>query len=224
MSRLYLYALLTGEEDLLEAGPGVAGEPVGIVRAGGLAAAAGEVEGPPAVDLASLRAHDAVVRRLAGGARALLPLRFGQLVDGRAALGEHIERHLPRLRAALSEVEDCEQTTWRVFGPREPTEPPRAGGSGPGARHLSELRARLRPSPPPAIAGVLSEVAPFVRAQRIERHGTGSLLATVYQLVPRADRETYAQRLADALEDLSGARVKVSGPWPPYAFAGRWPA
>lgn len=231
MTLLYLYALLAADDEPREAGRGVAGEPVRAVRAGDFAAAAGAVDAPPPVELASLRAHDAVVRRLADRARAILPLRFGQLVADEAALGESVERARPRLVESLARVAGCEQVTWRVFGVRDDDHahehehaPDAAGDAGPGTRYLAALRARRRAlaTPPPQIADALAAVAPLVRAERVERHDAGELIASVHQLVRRADREAYARRVAAALESVRGARVRVGAPAPPYAFAGGW--
>src|SRR5204863_9966762 len=61
---VYVYALL-GETPCVEAGVGLLDEPLRAVRVGDLVAAVGEMAQPPAVNEATLRAHDAVVRRLA---------------------------------------------------------------------------------------------------------------------------------------------------------------
>ncbi len=229
MSVLYLYALVPAEAGCGDAGPGIAGERVRLVQAGALAAVVGALDAPPALALASLRAHDALVRRLAARAPGVLPLRFGQLAADEDALRADLERARPRLLAALERVAGCEQTTLRVHGEggaRAPDAACAPAGLGPGARHLAALRARR--APPAALAQALRPLAPLVRAERVERRASGppasGLQASVYHLVRRADREPYARALADALAQVRGLRVRASGPWPPWAFAAGFPA
>lgn len=225
MSALHVYALLNEDDEPGDVGPGLAGAAARTVRAGGLAAVVSDVDEPPAVDLAALRAHDALVRRVALAARALLPMRFGQLVPDEATLGALVERSLPRLKTALAAVAGCEQITWRVFGggeavPAPPRHPGAAGG--PGTRYLLERDARRRAeaAPPPALAPVLARVAPLVRDEWIEPHAAPPLVASVHHLVRARDRDAYRALVARTLEDVRGVRVQVGEPAPPYAFAG----
>lgn len=236
---LYLYALLAeGESPLAETGSGLGGEPVLLVRAGGIVAAVGSLPRVPAAALATLREHDAVVQRLAAHARALLPLRFGQALPDEDALRARLERLAPALRRALERVEGCEQMTWRVWA-REGARPgparslPTAEDAGPGTRYLAQRRAQAhaQAAVPDALLPALERVRPFVRAERIERaaaRGAGGAAgepwqASVYHLVRRVDREPYDRRAGEALLGLREPRVRVSGPWPPYAFAEAWP-
>jgi hypothetical protein len=243
MSALYLYAVLDAAppDGSSACGPGVAGEPVRLRPAGGLQVAAGELPAPPEPCLQAMRAHDELVRLLAARTRSILPLRFGQLVDGAEALEVRMAQLAPGLRRALELVEDCDQSTLRVFGSRggpdgtdavaDPSAAPpgaRAGAGeaeaeGPGTRHLAAL-IRRRTAVPAELEPLLTTVAPLVRAQRIERAITGPLLASVYHLVRRSDRAAYDQALAQALPRRPELRVRASGPWPPYAFVSGWPA
>lgn len=248
MSALYLYAVLDAApvDGSAACGPGVAGEHVRLRPAGGLQVAVGELAVPPEPCLQAMRAHDDLVRRLFARTRSILPLRFGQLVDGAEALEARIAQLAPGLRRALELVEDCEQSTLRVFGSRRagPERPDPAGAAsaapprvqvggqvaageaqaaGPGTRHLAALMRR-RSAVPGELEPLLTTVAPLVRAQRIERANEGPLLASVYHLVRRSDRAAYDRALSEALARRRELRVRASGPWPPYAFVAGWPA
>src|SRR5205823_3947309 len=95
---LWVYALLEGRA---EAGRGLDGEPVRLLRIAGLSVAAGSLKAPPAPKTAALRAHDAVVRRLGRRAGAILPARFGTLFRDRAALAAAVTARTRSLLAAL---------------------------------------------------------------------------------------------------------------------------
>jgi hypothetical protein len=71
----------------------------------------------------------------------------------------------------------------------------------------------------PEIAAVTDATASHVRASRMERHDRPPLVASVYHLVPRKEARAYRSALTRAARQVSRVQVKVSGPWPPYAFA-----
>ena len=92
---------------------------------------------------------------------------------------------------------------------------PRTPGDGQGGRasvhvrELESLRAELEPLRP--------WLEPLVRAERVTRHDTPPLIASVYHLIDRGAGAAYlaaVERVA-----LAAARVVATGPWPPYAFA-----
>ncbi len=238
MSALYLYALVAEPPaGLGELGAGLAGGAVRVVGAAGLRVACGEMEEPPEPTAAALAAHDAVVRRLAAAAPAVLPFRFGQRVADPAALAVALAPRAAELAAALARVAGCVQMTLRVFAgdadtaDTADTAVPAAAaaaetevdaGTGPGARYLAaRLRRERSPLALPGVAALRAALRPLVRAERLERHGPGRLLLSVHDLVPaeaaagyRAEVEAASsRRLAEG-----GPRVTLSGPWPPYAF------
>jgi len=222
MSPLYLYALV-GAEPAGPPGTGVAGEPLAVVRCGGLLAVAGEIAARPAVTAEALARHDAAVRHLAAQVPALLPARFGECLPDAGALAAALLPRAPEIVRALALVEGCVQMTLRVFGPPNPPEEAPAGaelppGAGPGARYLAARRRAASPGLP-EIAALRQALQPLLRAERVERHATGDLLATAHDLVGRGEAADYL-RIVEALAgELAGRKVTVSGPWPPYAFA-----
>ena len=117
MSPVYLYAVLA-EAPAGALPSGLAGEPVRLVACDDVWAAVGDVSSAPAVDEAALRAHDAAVRRLAAGATAVLPARFGSIAGDEGALCDALRPRLDALREGLRAVRGCEQMTLR-FARRE---------------------------------------------------------------------------------------------------------
>ncbi|MCO5165694.1 MAG: GvpL/GvpF family gas vesicle protein [Planctomycetes bacterium] len=227
MSGLWLYAFVdqVGAGDL---GNGLAGEPLRAVSPGGLQAVVGVLSAAPSgTSPEGLRGHDAVVRRLADVAAAVLPARFGQTAPDEGALADRVRPRADALRRALDLVRGREQMTLRLFGagaaPVEPA-PPDDAALGPGARYLARRRAALGV---PEAADLLAALGPAVRASRVERpapgRAAGALLASVYHLVDRGAADVYRARVEALAPALAPRRVRVSGPWPAYAFAGEGP-
>jgi hypothetical protein len=207
----------------------VDGEPIAILRVGGLLAAVGHVEGRPAITAAHLARHDETVRRLALLVPALLPARFGECLPDAAALAESLAPRAGEIARALILVEGCVQMTLRVFGESgEPaaseTEAPVEATTqgGPGTRYLAARRRAANPGLP-EVAALRQSLRPLLRAERIERPSPGpakgQLLATAHDLVLRENAGDYVRTVENATAALAGRRVNVSGPWPPYAFA-----
>lgn len=225
---LYVYGLVgkSVEEPL---GQGLADETLRLVGAGPVWAITGELPEPPRHDPASLRAHDAVVRRLAASVPALLPARFGQSLPDEPSLTGWLAAHARELGEALERVAGCVQMTLRVFagpdapeGELPPEEPAPAAG-GPGARYLDRRRRDLeREQALPGIAPLRDALRPLLRGERIERAtAPGRLRATVYDLIRGDAAGDYSRIVQETVPGLPGWRVAASGPWPPYAFAPR---
>jgi hypothetical protein len=226
VSPLYLYAVL-GAAPAGALGTGLAGEPLRLVECDGFVAAAGEMAEAPALAPDVLRGHDTVVRRLAANVDAVLPARFGATARDVGELRDQLARAGDALREALARVAGREQMILRVYAEaasrprvREAPLDDAADPAGPGA---SYLRARARTQ---RTAGAIDELAPIrpvldrlVVAERVERHDTPPLLASVYHLVRRGEATTYRESVERAGRDLEGVRLTVSGPWAPYAFA-----
>ena len=218
MSRVYLYALLSGPPTC-ETGLGVCAERLRIVATGGLVALVGDVVDAPAPSALTLRAQDAVLRRLATELDAVLPVRFGTLVSDDVALAEALARRQPQLTRALGRVAGCEQMTLRVWGESVPAAPAADLGGGPGTRYLAERRhAQAWAHRVPELDPIRGQLEALVREERAERHDRPPLLATVQHLIPRGAGGRYVEVIDTARAELRPWRVSVTGPWPPYAF------
>jgi hypothetical protein len=225
VSPLYLYAVL-GAAPSPASASGMANEPVRFVRCAGVIAAAGEMSEAPGASAETLRGHDAVVRRLAETAEAILPARFGALAADEHDLCARLTHGGDALREALARVAGREQMILRIYrrsADRASGVPDAASTSpeeGPGARYLAE-RARAYGSA--ATAEELTPIRPvldrFVTAERVERHQTPPLVASVYHLIARGSAGAYAAAVEGAARDLTDVGISVSGPWAPYAFA-----
>jgi Gas vesicle synthesis protein GvpL/GvpF len=221
MSGVYVYALL-GEAPPTDTGAGLSDEPLRAVRIGDLVAAVGDMADTPVINETTLRAHDAVVRRLADAVDAILPVRFGSLV-AESSLAELLTARGRELRDALVLVAGREQMTLRVLGeaPASPPAPPddvESGDLGPGARYLAARRAEWRRARAvPELAPLRPALEPLVRAERVTRHDAPPLLASVYHLIDRGADGAYRDTVERASQTT--VRVVVSGPSPPYAFA-----
>ena len=217
----YVYALLA-EAPRGDAGAGLIAEPLRFVPIDGVLAAVGDMAAPPAVNPGTLRAHDAVVRRLAAAVDAILPVRFGTLLDGETALADAIAGHAPRLREALALVAGREQMTLRVFGDAAAVDDaaPAADDVGPGTRYLADRRRQTRrDAEAPELAPLRRHLDPLVRAEQVQRHRAPPLLASVYHLIDRGRAAAYMEAVAAGAAALAPTRAVATGPWPPYAFA-----
>jgi hypothetical protein len=187
---------------------GARGERVRILTQGELEAVCGEP--PPPLSADALRAHEAAVRRIAEGAEACLPARFGSCAADEAALSAALSARESELGEALSLVRGREQMTLRLHGAL--AEAPSA--AGPGTRYLE---ARRRSRALPELDPLRAALSGLIRAERIEQHTEPGLLASVYHLIDRGGSESY--RRAVESTPLSGVRVTLSGPWPAWSFA-----
>jgi gas vesicle protein GvpL/GvpF len=220
VSRVYLYALLSGTPRC-ETGLGVCAERLRLVVVGDLVALVGDVGESPAPTAMTLRAQDAVLRRLGAAVDGVLPVRFGTLVADDAELAESLAHRRPQLARALGRVCGCEQMTVRVWGEVTMAAPPvLATGDGPGTRYLTGRRqAREHAQRVPELEAARRRLGDLVREERVERHDRPPLLATVQHLIPRGAGMRYLEEIDAARDGLRPWRVSVTGPWLPYAFA-----
>jgi hypothetical protein len=204
---LSVYALFATEPRTIPAG-------IRTVRCGNLFAAVSDVAERPSIQEQALRAHDQTVRALAEFADALIPARFGSVADSDDSLAKLLESRETELLRALDLVAGCEQMTLRVYGDAPVVHSNvEEAELGPGARYLAN---KVREN---AIPG-LEAFQPYVRAERIQRHGVPPLLASVYHLIERGQSAQYLSAVDRSATSLP-VRFAASGPWPPYAF-GHW--
>lgn len=231
--RLYVYAL-TGPEPLIPARRGIAGERLTLVPAGPVAAVVGRIGRAPRNTAATLRRYDAAIRRLHAERAALLPVRFGTTFDDAGELLLVLRSRRGSLRRALALVRRRAQMTIRVLTADGRTKGdlrrPRGGagvkrsaaGASPAAAVTGATYLRALALDAAAerhvhgFDGIRGAVSRWVRAERVEKHGA---LASVYHLVPRGSAAAY-RHAAERAAAASAVRIVVSGPWPPYAFAG----
>jgi hypothetical protein len=169
----------------------------------------------PAVTDLHLRAQHRAVLHAAKQVDAILPVRFGTLLQA-DDLADVVCSFDEDFRAALADVRGKVQMTLRLVGGSPRSAPSRAPArrTPSGRAHLEALRAALHVPVPRNAQALLRAVAPFVARERRER---GAALATVYHLVKREDVRNY--RAAFDAHVVAGAIL--TGPWPPFAFTPR---
>jgi hypothetical protein len=231
VSVLYLYALVSDPPGG-DVGRGLRRERLQILPGRGFHVIVGRMDTAPEAAAATLQRHDATVRRIAATVDAILPIRFGAVVPDEDTAARLLMPRAIELAGRLVHVRGREQMTLRLFGSRGPGRPPPAllveapAGSrlGPGARYLAERKRLLHTMAVPELDPIRPLLDGLVADERVQRHATPPLLASVYHLVPRGRRAQYRLRVARAATRLAPLRLTVSGPWPPYAFgADAWP-
>jgi hypothetical protein len=194
--------------------------PLRSVSDGPTSAVVADCEGPPSPTARALRDHDAVIRRIARIAPAVLPARFGSSVDSDRALMAILTASSRELQTALRLVDRQEQMTLRLFGPHQADAPREIRATEEEAEAFAGTRylvACLRARSAPELGPLRPLLAPFVTAERIARHDRGPLILTAYHLIPRGAVAAYRRVLRRHAAGL-GYRAISSGPWPPYAF------
>jgi len=231
---IYVYAFLSGAD-----GPRTLDHtsepPIRLLAHADLLVAATDVSAAPAPELDALRRHDSAVRAAAAGADAVLPARFGSVFATEAELARWLEPRRPQLLDALRLVGGCEQMTVRAFSAPAGTpseRPPDAGGHphvepedaetgagpGPGTRYLASKRRARAARVGPEVEALRRAFEPVVCGERLERHGSPPLLATLHHLVPRGRDADYRAAVERASQAVAPVRIAATGPWPPYAF------
>jgi Gas vesicle synthesis protein GvpL/GvpF len=218
---LYVYAFVRGESSG-RLPRGGAGERLRLVACPGGVAVVGDVDRAPTPTVGRIRRHDRVVSGLARRFAAILPTRFGSVVAADATLAAVLAGRAEEIADALALVEGRAQMMLRLYGRAAPGSIPDDANParGPGTRYLTgRMSAQRAAATLPELAPLRPALTALVLAERVERHRTPPLIATVYHLVERGSARTYLAAVAAASPDLVDVRVRASGPWAPYAFA-----
>jgi hypothetical protein len=204
---------------------GVDGAGVAGVEAGRLVAWVSDAAERTNPTLDRVRAHHAVVESAQSDDLVPLPVRFGQWFRDaaplEAALRDRETEHLSRLEALRGTAE----FGLRIAGParraaRDVRDRSAASGAAylrAAARRVAEEReeaALLRPG----LDDAREAVRDLVREELTDETAPG--LAGLLHLVPRAHWGSYRARLGELQARHPDLRFMISGPWPPYSFAG----
>jgi hypothetical protein len=229
---------------------GVADEPVRAVFAGGLAAAVGTVGmgefGQDALrrnleDLdwlaAKARAHDAVVSGIARFG-PVIPVRLATLYLDDSRVEELLANRHAAFDAALHRVSGREELGVKAYADPEgllPAEekPQPGGGRGSGTAYLLRRRRQLvSQEEARRLAAVEAEYIHATlmkcavdgkRKPAVDQSLSGSAAWTVLNgtyLVDQASEELFRETVAALDRTAAHIRLEVTGPWPPYSFAG----
>jgi len=193
---------------------------------GGLAVVERRADVPP-MEFGTLQKHQAVVARLCERVPAILPVRFGTLLEGEE-IEEVLQERDGEIAEAFRVVRRRVQFTWRQNTKKtkeskdtkerktkERVRDPR-GEAETGTEYLLRAARGKNPTPPPAFRALRSKVAPLVAAERYQP-ATAQLPASLYHLVDRSAIERYVV-IGEAIAHASPG-LRMSGPFPPFAFA-----
>lgn len=195
-----------------------------VVAAHGLAAVVSRVEETSsAPSVSSLLAYERVVEAI-HARQAVIPLRYGCLMESESAIIRLLEDHRQEYEALLSRLRGMTEMGIRVLGPARPGLL-RPSPQSPGAAYLASLRGRYGPpdnlAPEEAqladqITGLLSGC--YAEQRREIAPADQGRLVSLYFLTPRTDVERFRNK-ARQICPPSGTKLLLSGPWPPYNFA-----
>ena len=211
----YVFALVDGTPSGGK-GKGLSG-PLGLRKIpGGFAVVERRGDIPPA-EFGSLKRHHDVVAELASRVDAILPVRFGTLLDA-DAIEEALDERAEEIADAFDVVRGRVQFTWRRGRPTPDARRPKSDARRPtsGTDYLRRAAKGAKPAPPAAWRALRVKLAPLVAAERYQPAGP-ALPETLYHLVARDKSARYATigaGLRHAKPTLS-----LTGPWPPFAFA-----
>ena len=229
---------------------GIDGEPVRLAADEGLAAAfslVAEREAAPSVERATAFAHVVDAFHNAG---TVLPLRYGCLLDTPGQVAQFLHDRRAEFLAALSRLDGCVEMGLRILLPvplppgegrvrgveagaelpLRPSPPPspegRGGGQGSGRDYLARRgayyaakdgadrqAADIAALARAAFEGLFSEVR--LEPPSAGRMGVLSLCFLIRREGLAAFHAAFAQFEAQCRQ-----RVMLTGPWPPYSFAG----
>ncbi len=221
---------------------GVGGRPVYQVAHRGLSVALSQI-GPADLDpdIPRVRAYERVVLSYHHRG-AVVPMRYGCVVEQESQAIQLLEEHGPRYEALLQELDGCVEMGLRVLLPSGPWAAVIPGGPE-GSREVAGP-----PPPAPAAAAdrlglayLTARKAHYASqdrwtteyrqaAARCQEQFTGLYvkctteapsprlpLLSLYFLVPRPAVESFRQAFRQ-LTESEPARLLLSGPWPPYNF------
>jgi hypothetical protein len=198
-----------------------------VVAGDGLAAAASPAgEGDAAPGVSQLLAYQQVIEAF-HASRAVIPMRYGCLLEGQPAILRLLEEHRQEYETLLTQLEGMVEMGIRILwnrgprpAPREPDEVP----STPGAAYLALLRKRHPPGDEleaeegrlaERIAGSLSGCHDRLRAEA-SNAAEGRLLS-LYFLTRKNSVADFRDRVR-RMHLPEETRLLLSGPWPPYNF------
>ena len=224
---------------------GVAGQPVRAVAGAGLAAAVSTVslaefgEQPlrqRLEDLAWLettaRAHHQVIEALPA---PVIPLRLATIYRDDGNVASLLAERQAELAAALDQITARAEWGVKLFAAERAAAPdaPEPPGGGPGLSYLRRRRHQLSAQDQArqadtavarqvhaALSGMAAaaQLRPAQAAELTGQDSTTTMLLNATYLVDDAAAARFAAA-ARQLGQQHGARVELTGPWPPYSFA-----
>ena len=213
-----------------EALTGVERQPVSVIDHRGFGAAISELnEADSRPDVASVLAYERVMESFFGR-RTIIPMRYGCAVRDQLELAAVLDKHYKECDALLHRLEGLAEMGIQV--------PARDSGIGAaavppvrfhdsnqsGSSYLLSKQLHYRGADRNVerqnelVETVCRPLAGLFVDRKVELPSREKPLLSLYFLVPRASVEAF--REASHSTPSQATRLAVSGPWPPYNFAG----
>jgi hypothetical protein len=202
--RLYVHALVDTPVMPWEEDDGRRVESIDIE---GVSVVAERRDEAPPVSEAELQRQHAIVHRIAAAAPAVIPARFGALVD-MVELTAILRQRRDLIMTTLDHVRDRVQMTLRIpSGAASAVEDGRASGR----EYLERRREQLMPPAPPHAERTLNELRGLIVDER-RKLDRGVL--SLYHLIALSDVGQYR----DTVHQVGAPGIVLSGPFAPFAF------
>jgi hypothetical protein len=197
-----------------------------VVEGDGLAAAVTPwPEQEPPLEVTRLLAYEKVIASI-HATRTIVPLRFGSIAEGESGVLALLRERRAEYQQLLAQWEGLTEMGLRLWCRSQPGTQAFAGGSTEAAQYLAALRERspaLTPAERRCAARIAERLQGLYRAGREEAGpAANGRLVSLYFLVPRASVNDFRER-ARAIGFPPDMKLMLSGPWPPYNFAGPAP-
>jgi len=192
-----------------------------VVAGGALAAVARPIEeSSVAPSVSSLLAFAKTVEKIHAG-QTVIPLRYGCTVESKAAISGLLRKRRREYGAMFERLDGMAEMGIRVLCPDGEGRPEFTSASpmSAGSAYLAGLRNRLAPQENQLAGWIGDQLSSCFSEQRRDsaKAAQGRLLS-LYFLTPKTD----VQRFQDKARQIAapdGAKLLLSGPWPPYNFA-----
>ena len=209
---------------------GVEGAQVLLVAEGGLAAACSVVPDGCATPTVPRATAFAWVVGALHAVTAVLPFRYGNFLDSGERVLNLLRVRREEFLQSLEEVEGCDEMGLRILLENRPglvcAQPAYVAPGGTGREFLEGRRAHyaaeecdeaLAAQAAAEARGALEHLAVKCREER-STAADGRLLSLFFLV--RRDNVGAFREAFRRLERETGAKVLLTGPWPPYNFAG----
>lgn len=206
------------EADSIElSGVGLDDQPLRDVAEGALVAVVSEHDGPDLKPTsAAVSAYERTVRGLMERG-AILPARFGSVLEDESAVRELLRRRrkdlLARLRRVRGAVEIGLRASWRKGTPSRPD----PGRSQSGTSYLRERLERRQCAA--RVAGELDRLSAIALSARRSMTPRPDVPVLDAYLVERGRVDEFVALVERLDGDLDDVELVCTGPWPPYSFA-----
>jgi hypothetical protein len=194
-----------------------------VVTSHGLAVVVSEIEEPTtAPSISSLLVYERVVESVHARQTAL-PLRYGCLMESEGEILRLLEERREEYEALLIRLRGMTEMGIRLLWPARAASLSRLAPS-PGTAYLESLRQRYNASDTlaPEEAEVAGRIAALLADRFTEQRreicssSQGRLVSLAF-LTPKTGVEEFRKQ-AREISPPRGAKLLLSGPWPPYSF------